>query len=420
MAGSHDLRSGTHPPPLPARLAASVRMVSARKWAMSAVGLLLLLAGIRYFGDNGRSPAPSPARDPVAPVRVAKVERRNMAVVEQTLGTVVADATVNVQARVQGLLEAAYFQEGQFVKKGQLLFQIDPRPFQAALAQARATLAHDQALLKNATRDKLRYDELFKENSTSSQQHDTAAANVAALAATVALDKAAVDLARLNLGYTQVRSPINGKTGPLLVQPGNMISGTPGASLVTINQLQPIKLAFNLPQSDYWRILKRAGSDPPLATIDRSTAQGGTLSAPVDFTSNAVSGQSGTIELRASFANTNLSLLPGESFNVTVKLSEIHNALVIPRAALNYGPSGPYVFDVASGRAIMRSVTVRVDDGNNVAVAGDLKPGDAVILEGQLRVVPGGRVRVFAPVHIQMTPGDENQGPQYGPNGPSR
>ncbi|MGH8254715.1 MAG: biotin/lipoyl-binding protein, partial [Steroidobacteraceae bacterium] len=131
MAGSHDLRSGTHPPPLPARLAASVRMVSARKWAMSAVGLLLLLAGIRYFGDNGRSPAPSPARDPVAPVRVAKVERRNMAVVEQTLGTVVADATVNVQARVQGLLEAAYFQEGQFVKKGQLLFQIDPRPFQA-------------------------------------------------------------------------------------------------------------------------------------------------------------------------------------------------------------------------------------------------------------------------------------------------
>lgn len=174
-----------------------------------------------------------------------------MAVVEHTLGTVVPDATVQVIARVEGVLETAYFQEGQFVKKGQLLFQIDPRPLQATLAQARATLEHDQAMLRNAERDKLRYQRLFKQDSASSQQLDTAVANADALAATVALDKAAVNSAQLNLGYSQIRSPIDGKTGALLVQPGKMISGTPSATLVTINKLRPIKLAFDLPQSDY-------------------------------------------------------------------------------------------------------------------------------------------------------------------------
>jgi multidrug efflux system membrane fusion protein len=331
---------------------------------------------------------------------------------------VVADATVQVTARVEGMLESAHFQEGQLVKKGQLLFQIDPRPFEATLAQARATLLHDQAMLGNAERDQRRYQRLVEQRSASSQQLDTAAANAAALAATVALDKAAVKFAQLNLGYTQIRSPIDGKTGVLLVQPGNMISGTPSAPLVTINRLRPIKVAFDLPQSDYWRVRAHRGSDPLLATVDLAPAQGGALSAPVDFTSNAIDGQSGTIELRATFANTNLALLPGQTVNVTVKLSDMANALVVPHEALNYGPNGPYVFAVVHRRAVMRPVAVRFDDGENVAVAGDLKPGDTVIVEGQLRVVPDERVKVFPPVRIRMSPADKNLGPQYGPNGP--
>jgi len=383
---------------------------------VAAAGLLLALAVYRHFADKGTSPAATGF--PVAPVRVAKVERRNMAVVERTLGTVIPDATVQVIARVEGMLETAYFQEGQFVKKGQLLFQIDPRPFQAALAQTRATLEHDQAMLRNAERDRLRYEGLFKQNSASSQQVDTAVANADALTATVALDKAAVNFARLNLEYTQIRSPIDGKTGALLVQPGNMISGTPSAALVTINKLRPIKLAFDLPQSDYWRIRGRGGADPLLATVDRSAAQGGPLSAPIYFTSNTVDSQSGTIELRATFANTDLSLLPGQTVNVTVKLSDISNALILPRNALNYGPNGPYVFVVVDGRAVMRPVALRFDDGTNVAVAGALKPDDSVIVEGQLSVVPGERVKVFPLVHMQMSPADENLGPQYGPDGP--
>ena len=416
MADSHDLRVGAQSPTTPPRFGTRFARTGGLKWAVAAAGLLLALAGYRHLADKG--PSPAATRFPTAAVRVVKVERRNMAVVEHTLGTVIPDAAVQVIARVEGMLETAYFQEGQFVKKGQLLFQIDPRPFQATLAQGRATLEHDQAMLRNAERDKLRYQRLFKQDSASSQQVDTAVANADALAATVALDKAAVNFAQLSLGYTQIRSPIDGKTGALLVQPGNMISGTPSAALVTINQLRPIKLAFNLPQSDYWRIRRRGSSDPLLATVDLPPSQGGPLSAPIYFTNNAVDSQSGTIELRATFANTDLSLLPGQTVNVTVKLSDLSNALVVPRDALNYGPNGPYVFVVADGRAIVRPVAIRFDDGKNVAITGDLKPDDAVIVEGQLSVVPGERVKVFPPIRVQMSPADENLGPQYGPDGP--
>lgn len=341
-----------------------------------------------------------------------------MPIVEQTLGTVVAEATVQVRARVEGMLQSADFREGQFVKKGKLLFQIDPRPFEAALVQARATLRRDQALWRNARRDELRYEKLLKENSTTAQQLDAAAANAAALAATVAMDKAAVGSARLNLRYTQIRSPIDGKTGPMLVQPGNMISGSPSPVLVTIEQLRPIKLSFDLPQSEYWRIRTHGSTDPLTATIDPPHALGRPLSAPVDFTGNAVDSQSGTFELRATFANTRLALLPGETVNVTAELSDLRNALVVPRDALNYGPNGPFVFVVVNGRAFMRPVSVRFDDGEDVAIAGALKRGEAVVVEGQLRVVPGERVQVFAPAHVQMSPSDRNVGPQYGPAGP--
>ena len=384
---------------------------------MVALGLLLALAGYRYVANKTATSAA--ARLPKAPVRVATVERRNMAVVEHTLGTVIADSTVQISARVEGMLQTAYFHEGQFVKKGDLLFQIDPRPYQAALAQAQATLQHDQALLRNAERDKLRYEKLFGQNSASSQQVDTAAANADALAATIALDKAAVNVAQLNLGYTQIRSPIDGKTGALLVQPGNMISGTPSAALVTINELQPIKLSFDLPQSDYWRIRSRGQSDPLLATIDLPRARGGPLSAPVNFTSNAVDNQSGTIELRATFANTSLSLLPGQTVNVRVKMSDIPDATVVPHDAINYGPNGPFVYVVVNGRAVMRPVTVRFDDAKDAAISGDLKPGDAVILEGQLRVEAGERVNVLPPADVHLSPSDMNLGPEYGPLGPS-
>jgi len=375
------------------RIRVRVRNAKAHKWLVGAAVLVLVLGGFWHF-MNVDAPASSRGQD-VAPVRIATVERRDMPIVEHTLGTMVANSMVNVTARVQGTLESADFQEGQFVKKGDLLYEVDPRPFHAALAQASGALLRDEALLQNANSDKQRSQTLFEKNTISSQQRDTAATNADALAATVAVDKAALDIAQLNLDYTKIRSPIDGKTGPILIQAGNMVDGTSNMVLVTIAELQPIKLSFNLPESDYPSIRARQKSQALIATIDSRA-----LSAPVDFTSNVVSNTGGTIELRANFDNADLSLLPGQMVDVTVELNNIPNALVVPHNALNDGPDGPYVYLVADGRAEPRNIKILFDDSVDAAIEGDLKPGDDVVVEGQLRVVPDGPVKVFPPAGV--------------------
>jgi multidrug efflux system membrane fusion protein len=358
--------------------------------------LVLVLGGYWYFNNRGDGGADK--RNNAAPVRVAVVEQRDMAVVERSLGTVIANTLVQLSARVQGTLESAQFKEGQFVKKGDLLFQIDPRPFQAALAQAEAIWRRDQAQLKNALRDKQRYATLRQQGAISTQQSELSDTNADVVAANVAADKAAADMARLNLGYAQIRSPVDGKTGPILVQPGNMVSSSNGttAALVTIAEVRPIKISFTLPQSELPRIQARQQTQPLLATLDVHDRAGNTLSAPVDFTSNIVSNQSGTIELRATFPNTDLSLVPGQLVNVTVQLNDIPHALVVPRDAVNDSPTGSFVFVVRNGKALQTPVTVLTDDGTNAAITGaGVAAGDTVVVEGQLRVTAGGLVRVL-------------------------
>jgi len=238
---------------------------------------------------------------------------------------------------------------------------------------------------------------LSEQGAISTQQRDTSETNADVMAATVAADRAAADMAQLNLGFAQIRSPVDGKTGPVLIQPGNMIIGTSGSStpLVTIAEVRPIKISFTLPQSDLSRIQARQQHGQLLATLDVRDQGGRTLSAPVDFTSNVVSNQSGTIELRATFPNADLSLVPGQLVNVTVQLSDLPGALVLPRDAVNDSPTGSFVFVVKNGKAIQTPVTVLTDDGTNAAVSGALAANDTVVVEGQLRVVAGGPVRVL-------------------------
>jgi multidrug efflux system membrane fusion protein len=362
-------------------------------WAISGGLLVLVLGGYWYFenrdtGTGGRHAA-------AAPVRVARIEKRDMPVVERSLGTVMASDMVELTARVQGTLDHANFREGQLVKKGDLLFQIDPRPFQAALAQAEAIYQKDQAQLRNAMLDQKRYAALSAQGAISIQQRDTADANAAVLTASVAADKAAADTARLNLEYTQIRSPIDGKTGPMLIQPGDMINGpaSPAAALIEIAQIRPIKVSFTLPQTDLPRIQARQKIGRLIAVV--SVQNGETLQAPVDFVSDAVSNQTGTIELRATFPNDDLSLVPGQLVNVTAQLNSISGALVVPRDGVNNGPDGTYVFAVRQGRAVEVPVKVLSDDGTHAAISGALGAGDTVVVEGQLRVVPGGDVHVI-------------------------
>ena len=369
-----------------------------RKTLAIGGGLLVLVLG-GYWYLNGRDQGAGEKRGNAAPVRVALVEQRDMAVVERSLGTVVANTLVQLTARVQGTLERANFKEGDFVKKGDLLFVIDPRPFQAAVAQAEAIYARDQAQMKNALRDRDRYAALRQQGAISVQQSDTSQTNADVMSATVAADKAALDMARLNLDYTQIRSPVDGKTGPILVQPGNMISSSNGATaaLVTIAEVRPIKVSFTLPQSELSRIQARQQSKGVLlATLDAKDRAGNVLAAPVDFVSNMVSNQSGSIELRANFANTDLSLVPGQLVNVTVQLNDIPGALVVPRDAVNDSPNGSFLFVVKDGKAEQVLVDVQTDDGTNAAVSGaGLHAGDQVVVEGQLRVTAGGKVRVL-------------------------
>ena len=411
------------------------------KWLVAGVALIGLLGAFWHFtdpnnaperiirgafqritgADNPRAAAPPGAQRPsnAAPVRVAQVARHDMQVIRRTPGTVVANTTVQITARVQGIIESANFREGQFVKKGELLFQIDARPFEAALEQARAMLVRDQASLRNANRDKTLYENLNKLGAVSTQQRDTQISNVEVLNATLAADEAAINIAQLNLGYTKILSPVNGKTGPILIQPGNMVLATGTTPLVTVTEIQPVKISFSLPQADLQLILARQRTNGLIATVDTNDSKGNPLSAPVDFTSNAVNNQSETIELRATFDNKDFSFLPGQLVNVTVELDTIPNALIVPRDAISEGPDGSFVYVVVDGKARQQSVKVLFDDSKNVAIEGEVKPGDQVIVEGQLRVDPSGAVNVLGSTGGGDTarPASQEQGPRPGNSG---
>ncbi|MEI9991775.1 MAG: efflux RND transporter periplasmic adaptor subunit [Rhizomicrobium sp.] len=351
----------------------------------------VLLAALVIFVVLPLLGGAKPRATPAPPVVVQRAAKKDLSVVEHTIGTVVSPATVQLTARVQGQLLKAYFVEGQTVHRGDLLFQIDPGPFRAALDNAEATLG-------TAQQKAARYGRLLTQKAVAPQDADDAEA--AYLVA-----KANVDAARLNLGYTQIRSPIDGKTGAIMIQPGNQItpSGSgmtsvgvtnPAAStLVVITQMRPIKISFALPQADLPRIQKRLATQGMVATL---TPQGGgtPLTATVDFVGNQVSDQTGTIELRATFANENEALVPGQLVDVGVVLDTIKGATTVPHDAVNLGPNTSFVYVVKNGVAQMVTVKVISDDGTSAAIQGLVKAGDAVITDGQLKVVAGKPVKV--------------------------
>ncbi len=336
--------------------------------------------------------APVPKK-PVPPVVVQTVMTQDVAVVERTIGTVISNATVQLSARVQGQLLKANFKEGDVVHTGQLLFQLDPRPYQAAYNSAMASLASARSKAD-------RYARLLAQKAIAPQDADDARAGYLEAAATA-------ETARLNLEYTQIRSPIDGKTGPILIQPGNMVmvgagssaagAVTPATTLVVITQLQPVKISFSLPQADLPRIQARATAHTLTASVDSHGAAGTALTVPVDFVGNAVDDKTGTIELRATFQNSNSELVPGQLVDIGVTLDAIKGAMVVPHEAVNLGPNMHYVYVVRDGNAALVVVKVLHDDGTTAAITGKLKPGDKVVVDGQLRVIPGKPVQISKP-----------------------
>jgi multidrug efflux system membrane fusion protein len=352
--------------------------------------LLVLIAAVWFF--FGRAPAKE-KRTPPAPVLVTRVTQKTVVVQEPAIGTVIANATVQLTPQVEGRLMSAEFKEGQLVHRGDVLFRIDPRPFQAARDSAAASLTAARAKSQ-------RYQALLAQKAVSPQDADDARA--AYLQA-----KAALDTAQLNLDFTVIRSPIDGKTGPILVQPGNLVSAsggslsstattsTSGSPLVVITQIQPVKVSFSLPQSDLPRIQAQMDKGRLIAAVQIHGAPQTMHKAPVDFTSNAVSATTGTLELRATFPNTDSVLVPGQLVDVTVALADLAHVPVVPSNAVNVGPNGSYVYSVDKNRnAIMIPVQVLNDDGKIAAIKGNIKPGQVVITDGQMRVAPGKPVSV--------------------------
>src|SRR5579862_1092540 len=375
------------------RIPAAVRNPDTR---LSLIGIVLLVAAVwlaskLLFGGGAKEHA-----QPAPPVKVAIVGRQDVTVTEHTLGTVVANATVQVTARVTGQLMTASFKEGDIVRAGQVLFQIDPRPYQASLEQARAQLAKDQASLVSAANDEKRYSALLAQGAATQQQVDQAVAAAKGFAATVQSDRAAIDMAALNVGYTTIRSPIDGKTGSIMIQPGNMVttgggsntsptattaaSATPSSStsassrtsanpLVVITQTHPVKVSFSLAQSDLPRIQKRWAQGRLIAAIDLHLPNGQPLQAKVDFVGNEVSNTTGTIELRATYPNTDSKLVPGQLVDMSVDLDTLQRTLVVPHDAVNAGPASSYVWLVdKQSKARIQNVDVLNDDGTTVAV----------------------------------------------------
>ena len=327
------------------------------------------------------------------PVAVATVERRTLPQEISAIGSVTPIQTVSVRAQVSGTLVRVAFQEGDEVPRGQLLFQLDARPFQAALDQAAANLAKDRAQLVNARAQVTRYQQLVQNDLATQEQFDQLKANADAAGAVVSADSAAVETARLNLEYCTIRSPIAGRTGNLLLREGNLVPVNGATPLVVINQIRPIAVSFSVPQQ-YLDDIQRYNARSRLAvrirpSDDTTAALDGTLS----FINNQVDTATGTIQLKATFANAGRTLWPGEFVAVKLVLTVEKDVLTVPAPAIMTGQSGTYVYLVNGDHtARAQDVTTGRQSGDYVVIAKGLSAGQMVVTDGQLRLVPGARV----------------------------
>ena len=374
------------------------KALSPRRRGLLGGLLVLVVAVLGYLVWQARlapasNAAIAPTEPPAVPAEVVTAIQRDVPTYLTGIGTVKAFNTVTVTSRVDGMLDRIAFTEGQTVKAGDLLAQIDPRPFQAALDQAVAKKAQDEAQLANAKLDLQRFTNLAAHQFTPVQQLDAQRATVAQLEAQIRGDQASIDASQTQLGYTTIASPIDGRTGIRLVDQGNIVHATDSTGIVVVTQLRPISVVFTLPEQDLAAVQSAlaAGTVDVLAAgrdASRPPAQG-TL-AVLD---NQIDQTTGTIRLKATFANRDGALWPGEFVDVRVLARTEQHALTVPSTALQRGPGGYFVYTVDDdGRAAMRPVQVgQIADGIAVIQAG-LSPGEAVVASGQYRLVPGARV----------------------------
>ena len=361
------------------------------------VGLVLLVCGFLVWLIRPAShvrTSPAGASNDAIPVGIATAKSGDVRVTLDALGTVTPLATVTVKPEVSGIIQKVDFREGQMVRAGDLLAEIDPRPFQAALDQAKGTLARDEAQYANAQIDLKRYQALLSQNAISQQILATQEALARTDAGTVESDKGAVEAAAVNLGFCKITSPVAGRAGLRQVDQGNYVQVGVTTEIVVVTQLQPMSVLFTLPEDDIARVMKRvrAGDSLTADAYDRSQSvkiASGKL-ATVD---NEIDPTTGTVKLRALFDNTDLKLFPSQFVNIRLLIDTLHRQTIVPGAAIQHGTSGNYVFAVNPESAVsMRSVTLGPTDGDNVDVTRGLAPGDRIVVDGADRLKDGSRV----------------------------
>ncbi|QBJ78313.1 MdtA/MuxA family multidrug efflux RND transporter periplasmic adaptor subunit [Aquitalea sp. USM4] len=364
--------------------------------------LLLALAAGGWWWSSHRSAAPDAAAPkrgggPVA-VAVAPVMQQDAPLQLEALGTVTATNTVTVHSRVDGQLMALHFEEGQLVQKGQLLAELDPRPFQAALTQAEGQLMRDQALLQNARLDLTRYQQLLAQNSIAKQQVDTQQALVAQYQGTVKLDQGAVATARLQLDYSRITAPLSGRVGLRQVDLGNIVHSSDSNGVVVITQTQPINVLFAVPETSLGQVLAAARAAKGKLQVEawdrdnRHKLADGELLA-ID---NQLSTTTGTVNLKARFANADAVLFPNQFVNVHLQLGDQPDAIVVPSVALQQGKVGSYVYTVNPDQTVSISkVKTGAVSGDNTIIEEGVKPGQKVVVDGLDKLREGAQIKVI-------------------------
>ena len=388
-----------------------------RHWVFILLGglAIALVAWVIFHRKQAASAGPPPV-----PVSAARAESQNIAVSITALGAAQAWTSVTVLAQVSGKLLSVDFTEGTDVHKGQLLAQIDPAPYLAVLTQAQGTLERDQALLANARLDLIRYQNLVAQNAIAHQVLDTQAAQVKQDEGTVLTDQGAVAAAQVNVNYCRITSPVDGRVGVRLVDPGNLVSvggsvastpstaaatnnssATSGSSgIVMVNQIEPIAVTFTVPEGDFQNLSNVSDRfTKPLLAKAMSQETGALLdSGELSIVDNRIDPATGTVELKARFPNTERHLWPGQFVNVQLTLQTLAQVTTIPQDAVNRGPNGSFVFLIGKDNiATVRLISTGFTQGNNTVITKGVGPGDLVVTDGQMILKAGSKVRVVTP-----------------------